>query len=301
MKQILMNNRIKVLLLAFVLLFAGMCFCVGGTYAHYENQVSQQTVYGNEKDVFTWGFLENTTQVAPSTLNTTITITEDQIETASITEISNTIKILRYPEEDGVALLQLTYPTGCDTAVLQYQDAGFPAGTVYSLDGKTGSTLSASGGIQLTTTQGGTLLLQVPESGVVDVYYFANDMVQSHDKCYVEIIPSTSIWSVAVQETHPILGAGKSLTWHILGDDGETTYDVKVQYLLEGGYADITADYPLTIAQDTSKKTITVSNTETQNALAGTYRMRITYNYKVSESQTICLQTLEVPFFVNYR
>ena len=301
MKQILINNRIKVLLLAFVLLFAGMCFCVRGTYAHYENEVSQQTIYGNEEDVLSWGFLENTMQVAPSTLNKTIAVTEESIETASITEVSNTIEVLRYPKEDGIALLQLTFPAGCDTALLQYQSGGFPVGTVYSLDGKTGSSLNAAGGIQLAATEGNTLLLQIPESGEVDVYYFENDVVESHDKCYVEIVPSTSLWSVAVQETHPILGAGKSLTWNILGDDGETTYDVKVQYLLEGGYADITEDYPLTVAQDTSKKTITVSNPETQNALAGTYRMRITYNYKVSEGQTICLQTLEVPFFVNYR
>lgn len=284
MRQFFKDNRIPVLFLAYLLLFPGICFSVGKTNARYFQEVGGLLVHNGESPAPEWDFLIRSldTEGAGATEETQVRIT-------------NTLSLLRYPSDDMVAILQIKYPEGCNQAVF----CGFPQGTRYSYDGQNGYRLNEDGNIQVT---GDILFLQIPREDTFRVCYYKDTEIYGYDEVIIEKMVQDS-WNVVLQERDPVLMEETSLHWNILGGKSSLEYRVTIQYLTENGYEEIPVGDALTStwSEEEDVQTLTITNSGTNFASAGTYRMKITQMDTVAEGLEIQLQTVEVPFFVNYR
>lgn len=199
MKHISMNNRILIVFSAVFLLFVGMCFSVGDSYARYDNEISETVIYKEMQQTMVWDFLEQPTLKSPTVLSLddekdAVAATVDselqkedaeadgeivkQENTNDATAVDTTQDSQENDVEEGafqqigqyiseeMVLLKLQFPSQCEKAVISVNGTEmFPKGLCYSLDGKAGYELNNNGYIEIDKKADiMMLLIQVPRT-----------------------------------------------------------------------------------------------------------------------------------------
>lgn len=337
MKHISMNNRILVLASAGFLLFVGMCFSVGESYARYDNEVKESVLFKGTEQEIPLDFLENCIQQESSKRPIEAVDLENTTEAADIesagegsTEESNvvseTVKIetadtetfqlitQKYAEE--FLLLEIQFPENCNQVVLSANGINsFGKGTCYTIDGIQGFALKEAGYIELEKKEDEKennpilMLLQTPSEEQeenwesVRATFFADDMIESYREITVGSKGKSAL-NLALQEEQEIITEEKgTLNWQTPVLSEGFSLETELSYLSEEGYGAIPIKNSITMEQDTienEKMNIKVTaGAQDKRASAGTYRMILTVEY-TAENTKIPLYKMAVPFFISY-
>lgn len=298
MKRISLNNRIQIVLVACLLLFMGICFSINDTISRYVNEIYSVVAYESDA-VYNWHLSDSDVVGAEKSGR--------EIPDEPISSEDGAV-IHQLPSENSPLILEIAYPEGCNEIAITLNGGTFPAGMNYSFDGIEKYQLNETGYIGLSGEP--VLIMEFPEellktgeNASLEFYFFGEAVEPTLVEIQIKKVTSEAT-GVSLQGTaKPILGKAGCLSWNITKDFADTTYGVELQYLSIDGYVEIpVADSLQSVltTNDDGSVTIALSNVETNQALAGTYRMVVSQSCKLAGT-TCQLQSIYIPFFVNYR
>ena len=297
MKKISKNNRIMIVLLASIIMLAGISSGIQDAFSRYVNETRSMTMYRADA-TYHWAFAGDDVEEAAKS-GRDIPVDATEITGATVHQ---------FPSNHAPLILELKYPEGSSEAAITLDREGFPRGIHYSFDGDKVFQLGASGYIK---AQGEPVLfLEFPEAVLATgqnaslfIYFFGENVEPSYAKVPIRKITSEAT-CITLQETgRPILSRGESLTWNIKQDFLGLSYTVQMQYLTAEGYIENpmvgSLEVVQTIRPDGSVN-LTLSNEQENPAKAGTYRMIVSQTCEIAGNR-YPLQNIYVPVFVNNR